>query len=210
MSNSPQIFNVAIVEDHDLVREALASAIKRDDRFSLAGQAGDGTSALSLIEEVQPDIAVVDFALPDMTGLEVITEARERSPKTRFLILTGSLMDQGERASLADLAEGFMHKETGRDALMDAILRAGNAVPLRSGKDYQTDDTAGVVNAGSLTNRERAVLREIARGHPIDQIANGLGISVATVRKHRENIMSKLRLNSTAQLVRAAMQIGQY
>ena len=160
---------------------------------------------------MQPDTAIVDFALPDMTGLELIELARSLSPDTRYLILTGSPMDEAERARLAECVEGFMHKEAGREALLAAIETTAAAKPLEPAR-RETDgvETGGLLSAGALTKRERAVLREIARGHPVDAITDGLGISVATVRKHRENTMMKLKLNSTAPLVRAAMQIGQF
>lgn len=199
---------VVVIDDHDLVRDAVTVAITRSAALELAGEASDGAGALALIERERPDVAVVDFALPDMTGLELIERSRALSPKTRHLILTGSPMDEAERRRLAERAEGFMHKEAGRDELLAAIEAAALSSRLAGAQDE--DDGGGLLNAGALTKRERAVLREIARGHPVDAIADGLGISVSTVRKHRENIMQKLALNSTAQLVRAAMQIGQF
>jgi len=200
---------VIIVDDHDLVRDAVAAAVDLADGLSLVGEADDATRALELIETEQPDVAVVDFALPDMTGLELIERARRLSPQTRYLILTGSPMDEAERARLAEFAEGFLHKEAGRETLIDAIRRTAATTKLCQ-PPPAGESEGGLLNAGELTKRERGVLREIARGEPVDAIADRLGISVSTVRKHRENIMLKLKLNSTAQLVRAAMQIGQF
>lgn len=208
MTPPPTKISVIIVEDHDLVREALASMVARDPSLELLGEAGDGATALALIEQLEPDLVVADFALPDMTGLEVITKVRLIVPETRFMILTGSPMDKEERARLAKFAEGFMHKEAGRDALLAAIFETAKSIPFKASHSVPSTQAIGVVNAGALTKRERSVLKEIARGYSVQQIATGLGISPSTVRKHRENIMTKLGLNSTAQLVRAAMQIG--
>ena len=210
MSASKSSFSVIIIEDHDLVRDVLSAMVVRSDRLTLAGEAGDGNSALSLMEQRQADLAIVDFALPDMTGLEVIASARRVQPDTRYLILTGSPMDQQERARLAEFAEGFMHKEAGRDALLSMIIETAEKPPLGVSGPTPPDTGLGLANVGALTKRERSVLREIARGNSVDQMADALGISPSTVRKHRENVMAKLKLNSTAQLVRAAMQIGQY
>lgn len=210
MNETPQKYSVFVVEDHGLVRDALTAMVKRTSILKLAGQASDGATAISLIEQAKPDVAVVDFALPDMTGLEVITKVRMLLPETRYLILTGSPMDEMERVRLSEFAEGFMHKETGREALISAIIETAKSPPLTAKEVTDISENKGIVNAGALTKRERMVLREIARGHSVDQIATGLGVSPSTIRKHRENIMTKLKLNSTAQLVRAAMQIGPY
>ena len=210
MTNSPPIYSVAIVEDHNLVREALVAMVERHPQMELVGQAADGQSAISLITKTKPDVAIVDFALPDLTGLQVITKARDLQSATRYLILTGSPMDDEERAHLSKFAEGFMHKETGRDDLLDMIIDTANRPHLSPAKINTLDDNVGIINVGVLTKRERSILREIARGYSVDQISTGLGISSSTVRKHRENIMRKLKLNSTAQLVRASMQIGQF
>lgn len=126
-----------------------------------------------------------------------------------MLLLTGAPLDETERAQLARQVEGFLHKEAGREALVAAI-RAAAAQPVRARPGPADDDRSGVLNASALTPRERAVLREIAKGRSVDVIAQTLGMSPSTVRKHRENIMGKLSVNSTAALVRAAMQIGSF
>lgn len=201
---------VVVVDDHAIVREAVGGTIDMQAGYTLAGAAEDGMSAIDLLLAEKPDIAVVDFALPDMTGLEVIERVRGEGLETRFLLLTGSHMDDRERAALAAVAEGFLHKESGRESLLAALEAVAHAEPRRPAAPLEEDEENGVLRAGLLTVRERDVLREIARGHSVDTIAENLEVRVSTVRKHRENIMTKLGLNSTAQLVRAAMQIGQY
>jgi len=201
---------VVVVDDHAIVREAVGGTIDMQAGYTLAGAAEDGMSAIDLLLAEKPDIAVVDFALPDMTGLEVIERVRSEGLETRFLLLTGSHMDDRERAALAAVAEGFLHKESGRESLLDALEAVAGAAPRRPAAPVEEDEEGGVLRAGMLTVRERDVLREIARGHSVDTIAENLEVRASTVRKHRENIMAKLGLNSTAQLVRAAMQIGQY
>lgn len=201
---------VVVVDDHAIVREAVGGTIDMLAGYTLAGAAEDGMSAIDLLMAEKPDIAVIDFALPDMTGLEVIERVRGEGLETRFLLLTGSHMDDRERAALAAVAEGFLHKESGRESLKEALEAVACAEPRRPAPPLDEDEENGVLRAGLLTARERDVLREIARGHAVDAIADNLEVRVSTVRKHRENIMAKLGLNSTAQLVRAAMQIGQY
>jgi DNA-binding NarL/FixJ family response regulator len=202
---------VAIIDDHAIVREAIGATIDMQDKYTLVGSAEDGEAAVALLLSERPDVAVVDFALPDMTGLEVIGRVRSEGLDTRFLLLTGSHMDDQERAALAAVVEGFLHKEAGRDNLLAALAGvASSAVRKPAAGEADGAPEGGVLKAGLLTVRERDVLREIARGHSVDTIAANLDVAVSTVRKHRENIMAKLELNSTAQLVRTAMQIGQY
>lgn len=201
---------VVVVDDHAIVREAVGGTIDMHEGYTLAGVAEDGTTAIDLLLAKKPDIAVIDFALPDMTGLEVIERVRGEGLETRFLLLTGSHMDDRERAALAAVAEGFLHKESGRESLIEALEAVACVELRRPVSSLEEDEENGVLRAGLLTARERDVLREIARGHSVDAIADNLEVRVSTVRKHRENIMAKLGLNSTAQLVRAAMQIGQY
>ena len=205
---SHDTLGIIIIDDHAMVRDALCGVIEMSDGFELLGSAANGSKALDLLLSGETDIAVVDFALPDMTGIDVIRKAREAGVKTRYLLLTGSHMDTDERENIATIAEGFLHKEAGGDALLEALTSIAQGPKLRAGT--AETQSGGVMNAGELTDRERGVLREIARGHSVDLIATNLGISISTVRKHRENIMAKLALNSTAQLVRAAMQIGQF
>lgn len=200
---------VVVIDDHAIVRDAVSTVVEMSDAFELAGTASTGAEAIELLSTVQADVAVIDFAMPDMTGVDVINKLRAMGTKTRFLLLTGSHMDEEERERLSRCAEGFLHKEAGRNILLQAIGNVAESACLQLSPRDELD-TSGVLGTGDLTGRERGILREIARGHSVEQIAANLGISAATVRKHRENIMSKLELNSTSQLVRAAMQIGQY
>jgi len=209
MNAVEQVIRVVIVDDHSLVREALVQSIALEPDLEVCGEAGDGQQGLLLCHALNPDLVVLDFSLPDMTGVDVVDALNAAGRRPRVLLLTGAPMDDEERAQLARRVEGFLHKEAGRDALVAAI-RAAACEPVKSRVAYRDDDRSGELNASALTPRERAVLREIAKGRSIDDIAQTLGMSPSTARKHRENIMGKLNLNSTAALVRAAMQIGSY
>ena len=201
---------VVVIEDHALVREAVGGSIAAAPGMHLSGEAGDGASGVALVMRTDADVAVIDFALPDMTGVELIDAVREAGAQTRFLILTGAPLDADERKGLAERADGFLHKEAGQEALIAAVREAAASPPPRRRGASDPDGEGGLLNAAALSPREREVLREIARGRPVDDIARRFEVSAGTVRKHRENIMAKLGLNSTAQLVRAALQIGQY
>lgn len=206
LSQTP--LRIIVVDDHELVREAVGSAISQSDQLNLIALAPDGASGQALIEAHQPDIAVIDFTLTDMTGLELIEAVRPSAPRTRFMMLTGSPLDKDEQAQLSARVEGFLNKAEGRKKLISKILETRQAPRVSQREVFE--ESGGLLNASMLTSRERELLHEIARGHSVHEIADKLSISVATVRKHRENIMDKLELNTTAQLVRAALQIGQF
>lgn len=205
----PALIQVFIVDDHSLVREALARSITLEPDIEVCGEARDGTGALEQLADLKPDLVILDFALPDMTGLEVVSAMNRAGRRPPVLLLTGAPLNEAERAEMAEVVEGFVHKEDERGTLIAAVRQAA-ASQVRNGTPPREDRSAVAMHAGNLTARERAVLREIAKGHSIDYIADSLSISAATARKHRENIMGKLGVNSTAALVRAAMQIGWY
>lgn len=209
MGTKPSTIRVLIVDDHSLVREALAKSIDIEAGIEVVGEARDGVQALSLAKSIAPDLILLDFALPDQTGLDVVLALDAAGERPRVLLLTGAPLDLDERALLAGKVEGFLHKESGRDALLIAIREVA-ALPVRQICGDQNEARSAILHAGSLTGRERAVLREIAKGASLEAISQILVISTGTVRKHRENIMLKLGLSSTAALVRAAMQIGRY
>lgn len=209
MDAAETVIRVLIVEDHSLVREALVQSIALEADIAVCGEASNGEEGLALCAALSPDLILLDFSLPDMTGIDVVDALNAGGRRARVLLLTGAPMDDEERALLSRQVEGFLHKEAGRDALVAEIRTAAGArikPRTASGDDVRT----GVLNASALTPRERAVLREIAKGRSIEDIAQTLAMSPSTARKHRENIMGKLSVNSTAALVRAAMQIGSY
>ncbi len=200
---------VVVVDDHSLVREALVQSIAMEPDIEVCGEASDGLEALAICSAINPDLVILDFSLPDMTGIDVVDAMNAAGPRPRVLLLTGASLDQDERDQLAQRVEGFLHKEAGRDALVAAI-RAAACEPVKARPAHGDDERTGVLNASALTPRERAILREIAKGRSVELIAQTLVLSPSTVRKHRENIMGKLGVNSTAALVRVALQIGSY
>lgn len=209
MNTARQVIRVVIVDDHSLVREALVQSVALEPDLEVCGEAGDGREGLALCDTLKPDLVVLDFSLPDMTGIDVVDAMNASGSRPRVLLLTGASLDHDERNQLARRVEGFLHKEAGRDALVAAI-RGAACEPVKARPARGDDERTGVLNASALTPRERAILREIAKGRSVELIAQTLVLSPSTVRKHRENIMGKLGVNSTAALVRVALQIGSY
>lgn len=206
--SDPPPVRVVVIDDHALVREAVCTAIMEDARFECAGDAADGAAGLALLGQTRPDVAVLDLSMPRVTGVELLSQARQATPETRFVLLTGAPLDGAERAQLEPLFEALMHKEESMDGLLEEIAKAA-AGPLRPAQPPTEQSGAkGLLAADTLTAREREVLREIGRGRSVDEIARQLECSAGTVRKHRQNMLDKLALNSTTQLVRLALQVG--
>ena len=174
----------------------------------VAGEASEGLVGLTELESIPVDIVLVDFALFDITGAELIMRARKAKLNCKFVLLTGAPLDDQEREHLSFLADGFHHKEEGFEGLHAKIIAAH-----QSESNFNWDglsENEPLFKADQLTAREREILQAIARGSSIEVIANDLDVSVGTVRKHRENIMQKLEISTSTKLVRVAMQIGQF
>lgn len=173
-----------------MVRETVAAALNAETGLACIGEAADGAAGLELIRAQEPHVAVINLGMPGLTGLELLGQAREASPQTRFVLLTGAPLDSTERAGLAPLCEAFLHKEECIEVLIDAVCGAA-ASPTRPaplGRSVDRDE-AGLMGSDMLTEREREVLGEIGRGRSVETIARRLGCSPATVRKHCQNML---------------------
>lgn len=199
-----ELVRVMVVDDHAFVRDALGAALNAQAGLSLVAACASGAEAIRDFGRLTPDVIVVDFALGDMNGSQIVDAVRASGAKCRFVLLTGTAMNEKERAALAARVEVFLHKESGFERLVEAVWTAAYAPPMRPSANYEE----GLLAAARLTPRERAVVRALAAGLPVAETAARLTVSPATVRKHRENAMAKLNVNSTAALVRIALQLG--
>ncbi|WP_170150293.1 response regulator transcription factor [Maricaulis maris] len=204
-----------ILDDHQIVIDGMARLLRDQglvdhvlSRSSLAGLADDQAfDALSF--------AIIDVGLAGESGLDAVATLRSATPSLPCILMTGSPLDADERQRLQDHTGHFYHKQDPVEQLisvvrdvLDANPTAGTATGPES-PDIDPDLTPpGLGRIGQLTRRERDVLRQIGRGAGLTEIAARLGIARATVRKHRENIMDKLAVRSSARLVRIALQIG--
>jgi two-component system NarL family response regulator len=185
--------------------------------FELIGEAADGKECLAHIDELHPDILILDIAMPGMNGEQVARELRHRLPELKIIALSGYTDRQFVRAMTRAGAKGYVVKSASGRELVQA-LRA-----VASGKNYLSPEVTGAVmtlweetaaaRTGSsqpetLGKREREVLKLIAEGNRSAAIAAQMGIAVATVDAHRRNILRKLNLHSIADLTRYALRHG--
>ena len=206
---------IVLAEDHGVVRAGLRKLIEAEADMEVVGEAADGEQALRLIDELRPDIAILDVSIPKMNAMEVATAARERAPDTRVLALTVHEDTSYLRALLDAGASGYVLKRSAAEELNRAIRNiADGGVYLDPAMAARLLGMRGPAEKGrdrfgiKLTDREAAVLRQVAAGYSNRQVAAALGVSVKTVETHKMRAMDKLDLHSRVDVVRYAVRQG--
>lgn len=204
------------MDDHTVVREALASLLALDPQISIIGTAGNGADALRLIATLLPDLVLVDLSMPGIHGTELIRQVRLSHPAVKCLVLTVHISESIIRATLQAGAAGYLLKESSYAELKAAIHS------VAQGQTYLSPMITDKVLCGylgkqspfpgegspwqRLSDREREVLKLVAEGATSKGIAECLCISVRTVEKHRASLMMKLNLRTTAALTAYAIK----
>lgn len=188
---------VLVVDDHPVVREGLAALLGRAG-FSVVGEAADAASALAIAAKTKAEVAVVDVALPGISGLELCRRLKRRFPEMRVALL--SMFDEPEwRAEAARAgASAYILKDASAEELLSTLQRVAQGENL----------LPKVEPALPLTAREREVVRLLAQGKKTPEIAELLSRSVTTIRAHKVSAMRKLGAHSTRELLQVAMRLG--
>ena len=206
---------ILLVDDHRVVLEGLRSLIEQESDLEVVGLAEDGRAAMSMIDQLKPDIVVIDIAMPDLNGMEATTQIARDYSTTKIIALSMHTEGKYVRSMLDAGAAGYVTKETASSEL----LRAIRAV-TRNRKYLSSDITDRVIDGyvnrevedtsamAILGGREREVLQLIAEGLTSGEIASRLHISTNTVDTHRRNLMKKLDLHSVAELTKYAVREG--
>ena len=210
---------ILIVDDHPLFREGLKSILARNREFEVIAEAETGREALRKAKEESPDIAVIDITLPDTNGIEITRRIREILPEVQVVIVTVHAKVNYIKEAFRAGATGYVVKESAADRLiqcLNAVSRGEYYIDSSLSQKIvtgllrpdQEESGAGDSHYSALTAREQQVLRMAAEGLRSKDIAKRLDISPKTVETHRANLMSKLNLHSTFDLVRYAARIG--
>ena len=205
---------VLVVDDHAIVREGICALLARREDIQVVGEAADGNRAIDAVVRLDPDVVLMDIAMPGMNGLEATREIHARFPSTRILVLTQHENKEYILPLLHAGAAGYVTKDVRASELAEAIRSV-----FEKGGYLQPSITTAVVSAIAespdsrdeqtiLTDREIQVVRLIAEGLINREIAERLGISVKTVDTHRGNIMEKLNVHNTAELIKYAIRKG--
>jgi len=206
---------VILADDHPAVRSGIRQFIERDPLLQVVAEAGDGVAALDLVRRHQTDVAVLDLQMPGLSGLEVITRARQEQLTTRSIVLTAYDEDPYIFAALRAGAKGYLLKTAGPEELARAIrlVHAGHsaldpAITERIVEKLQNPTATPLKGPERLSDRELEVLRLAARGQTNRGIGRDLSISERTVHSHLMNIFAKLGVNTRTEAVLTAMRAG--
>ena len=199
-------YRIVLAEDHVLIRQGLAGLIKEVAGLEVIGEVGDGIELLSLLTAVTPHMVILDISMPNLRGIEAVHAIKKKYPDVKLLVLT--MHKEYLQQAMSAGADGYLLKEDADRDLFSAIEN------IRQGRAYISPRLAGellgqwVSSVEPLSSREKAVLKLIVEGKSNREIAETLFISVRTVESHRAAILKKLNLNSTADLVKYAIQKG--
>lgn len=208
---------VLVADDHIVVREGIRTVLEGAPGFEIIAEVGTGREAMDRLNADSPDVAVLDISMPDMSGLDVVREARAAGNRTGLLIL--SMYDHPEYvlSAVRAGADGYILKSAGPAELREAVRTVasgkeffGQGVTHQLGAALR-DESARQASRNrleQLTPREREVLALVAEGRTSREIADDFGISPRTVETHRESIMKKLEIRTVAGLTRFALEAG--
>jgi len=206
-----------LVDDHEVVRSGLRMLLDSEQDVEIVGEAGTAEEALRAVQELEPDVVLMDIGLPDLSGIEAATRIREIRPQVAVVALTIHEDKEYFFRMLDAGASGYVPKRAAPEELLTAIRAAAKgevylypSLATLLVKDYMGQDPddreARILNG--LTERELEVLGHLADGASNSEIGETLQISPKTVARHRENIMRKLNLHSRTELVKYAIRKG--
>jgi DNA-binding NarL/FixJ family response regulator len=207
---------VLLADDHAILREGIRMVLDAQPGITVVGEAEDGRQALEMVESLQPDVVVMDIAMPNMNGAEATRQIRRRFPRTRVVILTMHENQQYLMQIVNAGATACVLKRSAGTELVTAVKAAAR------GESYFSPTMASMmldvyrkqlVEQGNdelalLTEREREVLQLVAEGKTSQEIADQLFVSIKTVQTHRMHIMEKLDAHDRTDLVRHAIRLG--
>jgi two-component system, NarL family, response regulator NreC len=207
---------ILIVDDHAMVRKGLRMTLEAQRDLKVVGEAGTLQEAIEVATRVMPQIITLDLAMPGPSGIASLERLRAAAPAARIIVVTMYDDPAYVRSAVAMGAVGYVNKSAADTELIAAVravaagrvfIDAGNAGTLESMLSAKLPQ-AGAAPIDQLSEREREVLRQVARGYTNQQIAEEIGLSVKTVESYRARLMKKLGLRERSDLVRLAIEMG--
>jgi two-component system, NarL family, response regulator NreC len=207
---------VLLTDDHMLFRQGIRTLISAEADLEVVGEAGNASDAVALAHDLRPDVVLMDIGMQGMSSFEATRLIRKDRPETKVVFL--SMYDDEDYLSecMSMGASGYILKESPAEQLLTAIRevhRGGSYLSprllTRLVDDFRTHGQSGLVRQprfGTLTKREREILKMLAEGRSVKEIAGGFDLSVKTIEAHKFNLMRKLDIHNKAQLVQYAIQ----
>lgn len=206
---------VLLADDHALVRRGLHYLLERADGIQVAGEASDGREAVRLAEELRPDIVIMDIGMPNLNGVEATAQIVKKNPAIGVIILSMHADETYLVRALSAGAKGYLLKDSAENDLIRAVHTVHAGKPFFSPAIAQTllEDYMRRLQQQSLqdsydllTDREKEILQLLAEGKSNKEVATLLDLSLYTVETHRSNLMQKLNLHNTAEIVLYAVR----
>lgn len=208
---------IAFIDDHAILRDALAARINHEPDLELVGTADNAGAGLEMVRQVKPDMIIMDIDMPGASAFDVAKQIKTETPEVKLMFLSAYAHDRYVDKALSVGANGYMTKGTGFDKLVAGIreVAAGNPCFDQAVEDRLVFEGGSarlaktpVTRGATLTERQESILRLIAQGMAKKEIASELGISVKTVETHTENLMAKLGIHDRVELTRYAIREG--
>ena len=207
------MIRVLVADDHPLVRQGLRSFLSTIDDIDVVGEASDGAEAIAMATALQPDVVMMDLAMPTVDGIEAIRRITEERPSARIIALTSFATDDKVFPAIQAGAAGYLLKETEPSELVEAIRKVHRGEPIlhpsvAARLMQQVVAATPRAHRTDLTARELEVLRLIAAGRSNKEIAHDLAVAEKTVKTHVSNVLSKLGVADRTQAALYAVQHG--
>ncbi|MCL6099847.1 MAG: response regulator transcription factor [Bacteroidetes bacterium] len=202
--------NIIITDDHEIIREGLKKIIAKHDDLKIVAEAASIAELEKLLDNNQAELVILDISLPDKSGLDFVKDLKSRYPETKVLLFSIYPEEKFAKRAINMGADGYLSKSAKPSEIISAIRK------IESGGKYlkselieklfmQSNKTNATISHEILSNREFEVLRLLAKGNKITDIAESLGLSVNTIASYKARIQEKLNIKSTADLIRYAI-----
>lgn len=211
------MIRIILVDDHAMLRDGLSAMLKDVGGIEVVGAFSSGEEVVEEFEQYSPTIILMDIIMKGMTGIEATRWIKERSPKTKVIIISSELKKEFISAGIKCGIDAYLPKDTSKATLIEAIRTVSEgkkyfneAITSLVFEDYYQAEKNGIKQkqkiAEGLTKRESEVMEHVALGKTNQEVADTLFISIKTVETHKTNILEKLGLRNTAELVRYAIK----
>lgn len=206
--------NIVLLDDHQMFRDGVKAVLGDENNIELIGETGSGKELFDLLTKVKPNLVITDISLPDISGIEVASRLTKLYPTVKILMLSMHTNEEFIVKAIKAGAHGYLPKDTSMDELLEAIHT------IHQGEHYFNKDISNIILKGlanqsknaeapstdALTRREKEIVKLVVEGLSNKEIAEKLFISIRTVDSHKTNILQKLNLKSTVELVKFAIR----